>query len=146
VLPRLWQDYGVKLFRYCGVSAFNLVFGQTLLLLFYGVLDWRAGIANLAAVSISAGPAYLLSRKWVWGQTGSHSVRSEVAPFWGLALLGLLISTIAVSWADRRFESSLAVSAASIAAFGFVWVFKFFILEKIMWKQVVEAIEVEAAP
>ena len=141
VIPRLWQEYGVKLFRYCGVSVFNLVFGQSLLFLFYSVLDWRAGVANVAAVCISAGPAYLLSRKWVWGQTGSHSVRNEMAPFWGLALLGLLISTFAVSWADKRWDSSFAVMAASILSFGFVWVFKFFILEKIMWKQAVEAVE-----
>jgi hypothetical protein len=63
-----------------------------------------------------------------------------------LALLGLLISTIAVGVADRRWDSSIAVSAASIGAFGVVWVFKFFILEKLMWKQAVEVVEVETAP
>jgi putative flippase GtrA len=149
VLPRLWQEYGLKLFRYCGVSVFNLVFGQSLLLLFYSGFDWPAGVANVAAVCISAGPAYLLSRKWVWGQTGTHSVRDEIAPFWGLALLGLLLSTVAVGIADRRWDSSLAVMAASIGSFGIVWVFKFFILEKVMWKQAVaaaEVIEVEPAP
>jgi putative flippase GtrA len=122
------------------------VFGQSLLLLFYGGFGWAAAVANVAAVCISAGPAYLLSRKWVWGQTGSHSVRDEIAPFWGLALLGLLISTITVSVADDRWDSKLAVSAASIAAFGLVWIFKFFILEKIMWKEAVEAVEIEPAP
>jgi putative flippase GtrA len=124
------------------VSVFNLVFGQTLLLCFYGVLDWDASWANLAAVTISAGPAYLLSRRWVWGQTGSHSVRDEIAPFWGLALLGLLLSTLAVGFADREWNSSAAVMLASIMAFGVVWVFKFLILEKLMWKQaVVETVE-----
>jgi putative flippase GtrA len=146
VLPRLWQDYGLKVFRYCGVSVFNLVFGQSLLLLFYSVLDWPAAASNVSAVCISAGPAYLLSRKWVWGQTGTHSVRDEIAPFWGLALLGLLISTLTVSFADDRWDSGLAVSIASIAAFGLVWIFKFFFLEKIMWKEAVEAVEVEPAP
>src|SRR5690606_25289454 len=94
---------------------------------------------------ISAGPAYILSRKWVWGQSGSHSVRNEVAPFWGLAILGLLLSTVLVSFADARWESSFAVSAANIVAFGIVWVFKFVILEKVMWKQqgVLEAVPVE---
>jgi putative flippase GtrA len=142
VLPRLWQDYGLKLFRYCGVSAFNVVFGQALLVLFYTVFGWPGGWANFAAVCISAGPAYYLSRRWVWGQTGSHSVRSEIAPFWGLALLGLAISTVAVAFADREWGSGLAVVLASIASFGVVWIFKFFILEKWMWKQAVdEAVE-----
>jgi putative flippase GtrA len=146
VLPRLWQEYGLKLFRYCGVSVFNLCFGQALLILFYSVLDWSAMVSNVTAVCISAGPAYLLSRKWVWGQTGSHSVRDEIAPFWGLALLGLFLSTIAVGLAEDRWESGIAVSLASIGAFGVVWVFKFFILEKVMWKEAVEAVEIEAAP
>lgn len=145
MLARLVEEYGLKVFRYCGVSVFNVVFGQALLLFFYRVLDWPAAGANVAAVCISAGPAYLLSRKWVWGQTGSHSVRSEVAPFWGLAILGLLLSTVMVGVAEDRWESSLAVSAANILAFGIVWVFKFVILEKVMWKQsgVLEAMPVD---
>ena len=158
MLARVIEEYGLKVFRYCGVSVFNVVFGQALLLGFYKVLEWPAAWANVAAVCISAGPAYLLSRKWVWGQTGSHSVRSEVAPFWGLALLGLmlstvmlaeglglLLSTVFVGLADARWESGLAVSAANLAAFGFVWVFKFVILEKVMWKQpgVLETVPVE---
>jgi putative flippase GtrA len=146
VIVRLWEEFGLKLFRYCGVSVFNLFFGQSLLLLFYAGLGWPGSAANVSAVCISAGPAYLLSRRWVWGQTGTHSVRDEIAPFWGLALLGLLISTFTVSFADDRWDSTAAVSAASIAAFGFVWVFKFFILEKVMWKAAVDVVEVEAAP
>ena len=140
VLSSLWPRYGAKLFRYFGVSAFNVVFGQSLLAIFYSALDWRAWIANLLAVCISAGPAYWMSRHWVWEQSGSHSVRSEIAPFWGLALLGLAISTVTTSFADDRWHTGLAVQAASIAAFGFVWVFKFFILEHVMWKQPDEAL------
>jgi putative flippase GtrA len=147
VLLRIWQEYGLKLFRYCGVSVFNLVFGQTLLFVFFVVLDWQATLANLAAVAISAGPAYLLSRRWVWSQTGAHSVRNEIAPFWGLALLGLLLSTIAVTIAEDRWDSGVAVALASIASFGVVWVFKFVILEKIMWKDaVIEVVEVADLP
>ena len=138
MLSSLWSRYGAKLFRYFGVSAFNVVFGQSLLALFYSVLDWRAWLANLLAVCISAGPAYWMSRHWVWEQSGSHSVRAEIAPFWGLALLGLGISTVTTSFADNRWHTGLAVQAASIAAFGSVWVFKFFVLEHLMWKQPTE--------
>jgi putative flippase GtrA len=138
VLSSLWERYGAKLFRYCGVSAFNVVFGQSLLAVFYTVLGWPAWWANLLAVCISAGPAYWLSRHWVWEQSGTHSVRSEIAPFWGMALLGLAISTITTSFADHRWHTGLAVQAASIAAFGAVWLFKFLVLEHVMWKQPVE--------
>jgi putative flippase GtrA len=110
------------------------------------VLDWPAWLANLLAVSISAGPAYWMSRHWVWSQTGSHSVRDEIAPFWGMALLGLAISTFATEWADRRWHSGVAVQLASIASFGSVWLFKFFILEHVMWKPKAAPAEVTTAP
>jgi len=139
VISTLWARYGAKLFRYCGVSACNVVFGQGLLALFYSGFGWRAWVANLLAVCISAGPAYWMSRHWVWSQTGAHSVRSEIAPFWGMALLGLAISTVTTSVADHRWHSGAAVQLASIAAFGLVWVFKFFVLEHVLWKQPSEA-------
>ena len=48
----------------------------------------------------------------------------------------------------RRTDNGLAVSAANLFAFGIVWVVKFVVLEKIMWKQPtleVVAIDVERA-
>ena len=134
IVPQLWQNYGLKLIRYCGVSAFNLVFGQSLLLLFHSGFKWPGWIANIAAVVISAGPAYLLSRHWVWQQSGPNRLKSEVVPFWSLALLGLLISTVAVAVVDSRYDGALPVAAASIGSFGFVWIFKFFVLDKWMWR------------
>jgi putative flippase GtrA len=151
VLPRLWDCYGLKVFRYCGVSVFNVIFGQSLLLFFYSVLDWPAWLANVTAVCISAGPAYWFSRHWVWGQRGAHSVRGEIAPFWSMALLGLGVSTLAVDRASARWpHNNGAVLLASISAFGVVWVFKFLILEKVMWNKLpadpVEPVETLEVP
>jgi putative flippase GtrA len=133
-VAQLWQQYGLKLMRYCGVSAFNLVFGQSLLLFFHSGLDWPGWIANVAAVVISAGPAYLLSRHWVWQQSGPNRLKTEVLPFWSLALLGLLISTVAVAIVDSKYDGALPVMAASIGSFFLVWIFKFFVLDKWMWR------------
>lgn len=135
----LWDRYGMKLFRYCGVSAVNVIVGQSLLAFFYSVLDWPAWLANVLAVGLSAGPAYWMSRHWVWEQSGAHSVRNEIAPFWGMALLGLVISTFATAFADEQWGTGLAVQGASIASFGLVWLFKFFVLEHVMWKTPAEA-------
>lgn len=135
VLRVLWIRYGAKLFRYCGVSVVNVIVGQGLLALFYSGAGLPAWAANVLAVCISAGPAYWMSRHWVWGQSGTHSVRNEIAPFWGMALLGLAVSTVATAYADHRWGSGLAVQAASIASFGLVWFFKFFVLEHILWKE-----------
>jgi len=39
-VERLVQQYLRKLLRYCGVSIFNLFFGQSLLFFFHSILDW----------------------------------------------------------------------------------------------------------
>ena len=134
IVASLWQGHGLKLLRLCGVSVFNLVFGQSLLFFFHSVMDWPGWIANVLSVVISAVPAYLLSRHWVWQKRGRNSFRTEVLPFWSMALLGLLISTAAVAFVDGRFDGALPVQLASVGSFGFVWVIKFFLLDRVIWK------------
>lgn len=144
-LARLLQAYGPKLLRYAGVTCINVFNGLVLLFFFHGVLGWPGITANAAAVTISTIPAYLLSRKWVWEQTGPNRMGSEVAPFWAMAFLGLIISTLMVGWASANFESGLIVYAANLASFGVLWVVKFFVLEKLMWKTDDESSAVLAA-
>lgn len=134
LLQRLWLVYGAKIMRYCGVSVFNVIFGQSLLFLFHGVFGWPGWIANVAAVGISAIPAYLLSRHYVWGQRGPNSLRSEVLPFWTMAFIGLALSTVVIAVVDRRWGGSLSVALASLCSFGVIWFAKFFVLDKWMWK------------
>ena len=87
---------------------------------------------------ISAVPAYLLSRHWVWGQRGPNSFRTEILPFWSMALLGLTISTIAVAIVDEHYDGALPVQLASVASFFVVWILKFFVLDRLMWRQTIE--------
>jgi len=134
-VDRLVQQYWRKLLRYGGVSVFNVLFGQSLLFFFHTVIDWPGWIANVAAVMISAVPAYLLSRHWVWGQRGPHSFKAEVLPFWSMALLGLTLSTVAVAIVDDHYDGALPVQLASLAAFFLVWILKFFVLDRLMWRE-----------
>ncbi len=62
-------------------------------------------------------------------------MKTEVVPFWSMALLGLLISTVAVAIVDDHYDGALPVAAASIGAFFLVWIFKFFVLDKWMWRE-----------
>jgi putative flippase GtrA len=133
-VDRLVQQYWRKLLRYCGVSVFNLLFGQSLLFFFHSIADWPGWIANVTAVMISAVPAYLLSRHWVWGQRGPNSFKSEVLPFWLMALLGLTLSTVAVAIVDSRYDGAWPVQMASVGAFFLVWILKFFVLDRFMWR------------
>jgi putative flippase GtrA len=123
-----------KVLRYSGVSVVNLIVGQSLLFMFHSVLGWRAVVANFFAVCLSAAPAYMMSRRWVWRQEGAHSMTNEVLPFWALAVAGLVVSTLAVGFAEEHFDAAIMVNVANIVGFGLVWVVKFVVLEHVMWR------------
>jgi putative flippase GtrA len=130
----LIDRYGGKAVRYSMVSVCGVAITQILIFVFYAGLEWPGWVSNFVAVMISSIPAYLLNRAWVWNKRDAHSFSREVAPFWGMALLGLLISTIAVAIVDDYTDAAIFVSLTNIASFGVLWVAKFFILEKVLFK------------
>lgn len=117
--------------RYLGVSVINIFNHQTLLYIAHSIWEWSGGLANVFAACVSAIPGYFLSRAWVWQRTGNHSWRGEVLPFWGIALAGLVVSSLMAEGADRAFESALAVAIASLVGYLIVWVIKFFLLDRL---------------
>ncbi len=128
-VTRLIEGRLLTFVRYCGVSVVSVVVGQTTLLVGYTVLGFSAVVANLVAVVCGTTPAYFLNRSWAWGKTGRSSLATEVVPFFAMAFLGLLISTLAVAWVERRWDQAAAISAANFASFGVVWVARFFVLD-----------------
>jgi putative flippase GtrA len=134
LLARLIDEHGSKALRYLGVSAFNVVFGTALLGVFHGVFGWDPVPSNVTAWAIGSGPAYYLNRQWVWQQSGSHSLHREVLPFWIIALVGLLLSTAAVGFAGRYTDETAYILLANLSAYGVIWVAKYVILDKVMWR------------
>jgi len=132
------KTHGLK---YSAVSVVNVVIGQGLLFLFVNAAHLGATTSNVLAVSISAVPAYLMNRAWVWGRRGKHDFKREVVPFWGFALLGLIVSTVAVTVATQVFDvpvrpedwKKFVPSIASLSAFGVLWVIKFFVLDAVIF-------------
>jgi putative flippase GtrA len=111
----------------------NIVITQALLQGFYRFTDLGAVWSNVLAVGLSAIPAFLVLRRWVWGRVGGHSVTREIVPFWSYTLLGLGVSTAIVAAVEQRWPSPLAVSLANIGAFGALWVTKFLLLDRWMF-------------
>ncbi|MDH3752577.1 MAG: GtrA family protein [Acidimicrobiia bacterium] len=144
-LTNVYQRHARRFVRYCGVSAVSVMIGQSLLLIAYAVIRLEATTANIVAVSIGTLPAYLLNRHWVWQKSGPNRLWREVVPFWAMAFLGLLLSTIAVAIVSQRWDTFIAISTANIAAFGLVWVGRYFVLDKVMFGAKSEPIY-EAAP
>ncbi|MDP6975525.1 MAG: GtrA family protein [Acidimicrobiales bacterium] len=134
LVARLWRDYGQKLIRFAGVSVVNVFTGQTLLYLCYARLGWPGMLANVVAVAAGSVPAYLLSRHYVWErEKGDHKVGAEILPFWGLAFVGLVLSTALVGVVDSFSDHTLAVQGANAAAFGALWIVRFVVLEHLLW-------------
>lgn len=135
IINQLRATHGAKLIRFGAVSAFNVVLGQTLLFLGQVALELPPVGANIAAVSVGTIPAYFLSRYWVWEKRGTNSFMSEVVPFWTLAFLGFGLSTAAIWFVDSRWDAApIVVNMTNLAAFGIIWMAKFVILDRVLFK------------
>jgi putative flippase GtrA len=132
-LVRLIEDHGMKVLRYCGVSVVNVIIGAGTFLICLAVFDLPPLPSNLIAWAVSTGPAYLLSRYWVWEQSGASSVKAEIAPFWILALVGLTFSSICVTIAGTLTDSEVVLLGVQLVAYGIVWIAKYLVLDQLMW-------------
>jgi putative flippase GtrA len=131
-----------KLWRYCTVSGISTVTSLVGLYLFYRVVGLSPGWANVVASCIATVPSYYLNRSWAWGKNGKSHFMKEVAPFWIIAFISLLISTVVVRFAGRESVSiaskdvrALILVAANFVTYGFLWVGKFILFNKVLFKQ-----------
>jgi putative flippase GtrA len=123
-----------KLFRYSAASVVAVSVGQPVLWLCYGVFDWGDLTSNLVSVSCGAVPNYLINRHWTWHQTGKNRLWGEIVPFWVMSALGMILSLFAVNYADHRWGTTVAVAIAQLSGFAAVWILKFLVLDKLMWR------------
>jgi putative flippase GtrA len=143
--------------KYSAVSVVNVLVGQGLLLIF-NVYVFHANdaatqqekvnlttLSNILAVCISAVPAYYMSRSWVWGKKGKSHFKKEVLPFWIFVVTGLILSTLLVRWATDYAHGTLTGRAedllpnlVNMAAFGILWVLRFFLFDKLFHVEVYE--------
>jgi putative flippase GtrA len=128
----------VKLLKYSTASVVAVSVGQPVFWIFDGALGWPAIPANLVSVSCGAVPNYLINRRWTWHQTGKNRLWGEVVPFWVMSALGMILSVAAVYYADQRWDSTVLNSIAQLAGFGVLWIAKFLVLDKVMWRIVHE--------
>ncbi|HEX6165382.1 MAG TPA: GtrA family protein, partial [Acidimicrobiales bacterium] len=124
-----------KLTKYSTASVVAIAVGQPVFWIFNGALQWGAISSNLVSVSAGAVPNYLINRRWTWSQTGKNRLWGEVVPFWVMSALGMLASLWAVAYAEDRWpDNTLAIALAQLSGFGVLWIAKFLVLDKLMWK------------
>jgi putative flippase GtrA len=132
---------GQKAIKYTLVSVISVIVTQIALVLLFGVFHWTARSSNILACTIGGVPSYWLNRRWAWGKTGKSHLFKEHLPFWSLTFLGLALSTWAADYAEtfgsEHFDSHLlqtgTVAAASLGAFGVLWVGTFLIFNKYLF-------------
>lgn len=122
-----------KVLRYSAVSFVAVPLTQAILIIFQYGFGWSGLQANTMAVAVTVVPVYVMNRYWVWGKRDKNNFVTEILPFWGMTLLGLLISTLCVAYADSHFESPLMVNVANAFGFGVVWILKFAVIDKMMF-------------
>lgn len=136
------SDVFSKLWRYGSVSVISTILTNALLFLFYNTLAIGTAMeCNVIATSITTIPAYYLNRNWTWRKSGRSHLWREVVPFWAIAFISLVISTVAVGVAahnadhisNSKLVRSLLVNAANIVTYGTIWVVKFIIFNKYMF-------------
>lgn len=139
LLERSRTPEGRKFVRYSMVSVISIVVSQVVL--FVAQFEWSARTSVIIATCVSAVPSYQLNRIWVWGKRGRSGLMSEVVPFWGMALLGLILSTWSADYTETHAPSitgstvgqKLLVNGAALAAFGVLWIGKFLILNRVLF-------------
>ena len=122
-----------KLIKFVVVTGGSVILGQAIFALFLYGFDWAYVQANVTAVAIMVMPNYLFNRYWVWEKKSKNSFKSEVLPFWTLAFIGFIFSTVAVWQVGEWGWPKFMALAANFFAYGVVWVFKFFVMEKFLF-------------
>ena len=133
---------GVRLTRYFGVSVITTLFSIGGLALFFGVLQiGTATECNVLVTAIATIPSYYLNRIWAWGKTGRSHLMKEVVPFWVIAFLSLVLSTIVVRAAAHEAHHitqshsivTLVVVLANLLTYTILWVAKFVFFNKVLF-------------
>jgi putative flippase GtrA len=142
ISDRLEGPEGQKFFRYSMVSVVAIVISEIVLLFCAGIIGWSAVVSNTVATAVATLPSYELNRKWAWGKSGRGHLMKEVIPFWVLSFIGWGFSTICVDLVEKAAKNAGyshlvrtgLVGLTAIAAFGVLWVVKFIIFNKVLFK------------
>lgn len=141
VRSRLDHPEHAKKIRYAATSVIAVAISLTTFAICNGLLHYSAAAANVVAFVTSTIPTYYLNRNWAWGKSGHGHFLKEVAPFWGIALLGLAFTTAVVNLGETRtekFDSHLFTVLANMAilvlASGVFWVIRYTVLNKVLFR------------
>ena len=128
-----------KKLRYAGVSTVFLPAGQVLIQIFGLLLDDYTA-ASLVTAAIIAVPNFFANKHFVWRVTSRENLRSQMLVFWVAMMLGVSLATLFTHLAEHaasnqtRLVCGPAVLVAQMLGYGIVWVGRFLLLDRWLFK------------
>jgi putative flippase GtrA len=135
------SEAGRKKLRYAGVSLVFVPVGQILIqVLGRFAFDRDYTKASLVSAAILTLPNFFANKFFVWRNTNREKLRTQVIVFWFAAMLGVALAT-GLTWLVERnvadksaWVESGAVFLAQLTGFGLVWVGRFIVLDRWLFK------------
>lgn len=145
LLEHAKSDEGRKQLRYAGVALVFVPLGQVLIQLIALFLHNRRGDANFTAASIISAailtlPNFFANKRFVWRNTSKDNLRTQVVVFWVAAMLGVTLATIFTALIEHATRNqdhllqAICVFFAQCLGFGLVWVGRYLILDRWLFK------------
>jgi putative flippase GtrA len=145
LLEHARSDAGRKKLRYAGVSVVFVPLGQILIQVFALMFKANSGEPNFTKASITASavltlPNFYANSRFVWKDTPTDNRRTQVLVFWVAAMLGVTFATILTAIVEHATKDSshlwqaIAVFFAQLVGFGIVWVGRFMLLDRWLFK------------
>lgn len=129
-----------KLLRYGTISVVSTAISLSGLFVFYRWIGLSPTWSNILATCIATVPYYYLNRMWVFKKVGRSHLTREVLPFWTIAFVSLVLSTLAVKFAGSQVHSIASkdvrgaiLVAANFATYGILWIAKFFVFNRYLF-------------
>lgn len=136
---------GRKQLRYAGVSLVFVPVGQILIQIlaatvFSGSEDnftW----ASITSAAILTFPNFFANKYLVWRLASRDNLRTQVIVFWVAAMLGVSVATGLTFLVEQQVHGkvsdvveAMAVFAAQLVGFGIVWVGRYLVLDRWLFK------------
>ena len=140
VMDHARSDEGRKQIRYAAVSIVFVPVGQILIQVFGAfVFDRNYTLASIVSAALLTLPNFFANRYLVWKQTSRDNLRTQVLVFWVAAMLGVTLATgltylVEQQVHDRGIIEPIAVFCAQLLGFGIVWIGRYIILDRWLFK------------
>lgn len=144
LLAHARSEEGRKQLRYVGVSVVFVPLGQILVQILGAVFDGNFTKASIVASAILTIPNFFANRHFVWRVENRDNMRTQVLVFWTAAMLGVTLATLLTFAVENALgpgdgsptplSTRIAVFFAQLAGFGIVWVIRYLVLDRWLFK------------